>query len=192
VLIIPNYTSTNISAGVDRVSCGGRLAVGLTICNYWETSKPAIRFRGNGRKRRTFPRRDVFVILDVIISFRDGERADPEEWRLRNYADSKPHWSLESGVSHSVVELAKFNDNTEDKVCLPSPRSQQSCCTAHSYPSLFPAPLVLHTSGSRNAGTPKMSGARRMNTLPFPSATELTCTPCPTLPRKCLDERVKP
>jgi hypothetical protein len=30
-----------------------------------------------------FPRRDVFVILDVIISFRDGERAEPARLEVK-------------------------------------------------------------------------------------------------------------
>lgn len=140
--------------------------------------------------------RDVFVILDVIISFR-RRRARRARANDSGTQTAKPQlWS--SWFSHGVVELAGFNDNAErekDKVCLstclPAPESQQkqSCCIAHSYPGGSFAALVLHTGGSRNASTPKMSGACRMNTLPFPSATELTCTPCATLPRKCLDER---
>ena len=37
-------------------------------------------FRAMDERDGRFQERDVFVILDVIISFRDGERAEPD-WR---------------------------------------------------------------------------------------------------------------
>lgn len=50
---------------------------------------------------RMFPRRDVFVILDVIISFRDGERAEPHRLEVKTgIAHSKPRglWVLHGTI----------------------------------------------------------------------------------------------
>jgi hypothetical protein len=41
-----------------------------------------------------FPRRDVFVILDVIISFRDGERAEPARLEVKTGNTQQASWSL--------------------------------------------------------------------------------------------------
>jgi hypothetical protein len=60
-----------------------------------ERRRKSIRFRGNGRRRRRmFPRRDVFVILDVIISFRDGERAEPARLEVKTGNTQQASWSL--------------------------------------------------------------------------------------------------
>lgn len=80
------------------------------------------------------------------------------------------------------IELAHATSSTQrqGQRKLPAPDPSQpgrtASCTLPSYPS---KPLCNHASG--HASTPKKSGTRRMNTLPCPSVTELTCTPCATL-----------
>jgi hypothetical protein len=124
-----------------------------------------------------------------LFHFVNGERAEPEGHTVKTLVCGKhtqqASWSF--GLAHGVVELTRIQrqpQRDKGQRTLPVPESQQKLLHP---PTRIPAALALpcatHRWVTRNACTPKMSGARRMNTLPFPSATELTCASCATLPR---------
>lgn len=95
------------------------------------------------------------------------------------------HSLVSSRTASSTSESNDVASTRKTSACqLPTPVSHQpanSYCTFHSYPSSAPSRPLCYIISMGRASTPKKSGARRMNTLPSPSLTELTCAPCLTL-----------